>query len=1536
MHKTMNTKEHWEYNNEKHSLTVKLPNHFRNKIWAEQFGGLYQIIQNENVEELIILGKYLLWVDPIPLMSLIVLIEQSLHLPPNKIKIVLPTPVNTFEVDSKEEQNNIVLKFLNEEGFLDEIHRISIVNNCHTDEQFNALKNEINNLTVTLNYYNCHVLNARFYDADSIIKDEIFYYHINKVIEEIRVNILNKSIPSRHKKYILYRIRQFFSETIKNVHQHAYPGLSKKHFSIYARFRYGMKNDSIDEYKSKLNVLLKNEAQNSSRRASDYRNCILNLRDGCIELFIVDTGIGISKSMGAKNKQFKDDPKIAYDKIIFNRPDRKESFLKNHTKNGGLYVIGQHISATNDFVLFKDNDYWLGCIMPDSKSSGFYERISAPAHVPGCIFQSSFSWHSEGYTNEKWSPIENKDMVDNLFSKYKLKNGNADILNGLSIIDERNKLFTDIKKEIDKEKNEKKGMDINWGRKPVIYLPPKGMTKHLLAFINFPRITEQLTEPNIVIIADIPDEERIIYYEAFNQASYCNTQTTRHLDRVKYVILVSRALSICVFKVNDITGTLTNKRFTTIHEKEMEYDFIFKNIEGMNISILLEALLNHDSLLIWSKIEKDKLKSLFINAFSKEEYEKDEKLNKIYWSENEYLSEYMDFNQIASFAVFSKLFFIGINRILGLLGSNKINFIAMDDLVKNLVCDLNSNYYDTEGDMKIYIGSVFVKGTTLNYSIKNLNSEKYIHCFHNPSLISDTDPQDNIIKLFFWPKKEFINKHFEKIQTDYSRIGHTPALAEGGWQCFRVPRYNEKDNNKSFYYLSPKESYLIWQNPQLGLRLGHFRYGKHVDLIDINIKAFVEKAFLEKSDLALFLVLNFYYALGGTNEEKQILDKEFRKHDEFSYLKDEYKDIALIVYPNHRSNSIIYEKISEVLHPDLTENIIPLNYIRNDNYVTNHIFSPLIFDTIEKRLSGEKKQVLFFDDVVMSGRTRKEAKHLLFSLGANEIKTLAIFDRQRLPFTIPNPSTNKFYARLDIPRLGNNSSKITIALDKAMQFTRLIDSAKTRIIEWSSRWAISDSLNESNSTVIYPISINPLSKRFSTYKENGEYKQIGGNENRILLTNSVGLSIYCIELFCATGRNDLVLKYCKEIDNKNVKIELICSNLLLCGGEFKGYIVSELVRELLLATNYPNTDSYSSLAAITILSLNSVLVKELATTDWVVDNCNKDIQIAFAIMTYDENAVFTDSYNNYLMNTKKLNNQGLINLSDFHRQLYEKRKTHISPIYAIRNKQRPETVRIQALNIALDKLVLHCKYFLLDMADLAATLKQNALECKKFVNLYFKENEYQKEKKKYLPEIESIVMNRIIPDIEKIHSKLFIGTKNKEINKLIKELISGTFTSEVLKDKFENEHININEEKPFDISNEGRKTFEVLESDDMLPLWIPMNATIIKYLGDLIQNMRHGEFTQSDFFPDPFSKEAKDIPRYLFWYSFKYDESSRRTFTILFANKVANGSSTRLYENACKSKYIKYFIDLQLDIQLSYQLNEEKNILITSIQFPII
>jgi hypothetical protein len=1508
-------------------IFVNTPKNFRNKLWGKEFGILYHFFQGENdttgFEFLEINLSNCVWIDPIPLLSLLVLIKQRVLIKKENIIFILPHINKSINDESK-----VLLKFLKQEGFITLIKECGVISNEQP-----KFENDIDKLVVSLNYFDCHLFNAKIVDTyETHDSDAEFYRVIGEFIDEIKLHLKNKKIFTQKVDDVIYRIRTFLAETINNVYQHAYGNTTPNRFAgIYTRYRYGLQNSAIEkEEKYKLKDLVTKEWQNSAKITHGLKE-IFETKEGFIEIFVIDVGKGISEALGYRNNpRIKHPTRKAFIDIFETEQRKNISTDKNQTNIGGLAFIGKLIELQRDFLLNKDREDWLGGLLPDLRQGGYFESIPEnDTHTLGCIWQASLSWNSINLNVDNWTNISGNSQ--RFLNLYKSKRVSVDLLQNYIIIDERIIHHPNWNKREEFIKQKSKGKDsIN----TIIYLPQKGVTKHLLGFVILRYLAENCKESTNLIIADIPDEERPTYSEALISSTY-RWEFKELIKKIPSIILISNTLSVSALRFSDNSYEV---------DLELVNQFINDDFSALSLYKVLEVIITFDSLTIWQDVIKKN-----VNAFLNQLvfWNKKEKISDI----DEYIDGYLDFNQICEVPAFIKLFEIGIQRIIGLYKNYSIDVSHLDLLTENI-----SNRFQTKlirnSDLKelnILIGSVLVKGFTMEEGAYNILNEKLIiHCFHHPS--SNTE---SILKLFYWPKKSWLNDHFPSDDKNhYKRIGRTHAIAIGGWLAYEVPRYDEKNN--SFYGATPKQSYKIWQDSKLGLSIGNFRYGNYSDLIKIDMRTIIDNAFYFKDNLARFIVKHFFTALGGTNEN-DLIDKEYWNFIKDCELGAMYSNVGIVIYPNHFYANYVIEKLANVLKTKLLENIIPLNFVRNNHSKTNLLFSPLSFSLIKELLSGTKKEALFFDDAIVTGRTRKEVKHLLFHLGATEVKSLAIIDRQRLPYSIPNPKTNKFYWRIDIPRLGSNiNNPINNSLKKANEFQfKIIPDASYRIDDWNETWQNKLVTISNFSNVLSPISINlsKPSKKFGVrYNQvSGDYEQIGNESNEIFIHTSIGLIIYCLEMHCITGRDDLALKYCSENIQDSVKIELVCCYLLLYGNEIRPSMRIELLRKLLTFTNYSEPDNHTIFAALTILSLNENDFIKFSEIQEIKNNCNIDMQISFAIQTLivDLKEESFESYHNIIAVSKQKSTIRLINRLDFHRQIYNKRSAHISPIHAVINKRKLREKRFYDFKIALNKLTGHITDFPQDIFP-AILNKEQLLEN---VNLFkYKVSNFfssLQERNNIVSEliqkqIEDSIESELLTHLEYIHGKLFlqINHTNSPLKSLVRNICNEYSRQEWLEiaeekgcKKFIEEHNDLEYiAHQIKISAIGIETRQEIESNKYSPIWIPFDEEIMYHLKNMVTNYLHGTY---ELIEDPFSFHSSMLKAHL-WYSFQIDSKNLK-FIIELANSIPKNSNCKdRAENSPNIRQINNFLQLGCEVEFSEIELGSNMVLITRFSLPII
>jgi hypothetical protein len=614
----------------------------------------------------------------------------------------------------------------------------------------------------------------------------------------------------------------------------------------------------------------------------------------------------------------------------------------------------------------------------------------------------------------------------------------------------------------------------------------------------------------------------------------------------------------------------------------------------------------------------------------------------------------------------------------------------MDVLTASLIEEINSENSENEifeNINIINIGSVFVSGVkereTL-FGAKINDASLSIHFFVHGSSISHP------ATFFNWPENSFFdnNENFKFIDSNvYERVGRSHVIAKYGWKYFPIPRYNS--NKESFYYRTPSESYNDWQSSYYKLiKIGNYKYNDYYDLFKIDLRRALLMSFEFKEELAKFLLEEFLFALHSNNEgclsqtgrvflEKLNLNCPIRKNF--------YKDIVAIIYPSHSNTSFAIEKVKEFIIPELAKKIFPIIPIKDKRDGSSLIISPLIFDSIESLLNEKKgrKEILFFDDCIVSGRTRKEIKHIMKGLGADDIKTLTILDRNRLPFHLPSEDTFRAYWRLDIPRLGDHDNNpINKVINELTQLdNKLIDPIlkfriKTIQKNWRGIYQYQDNSNIGLNSSKITILNNKNKKRFGIERI-PPHNQIGGEKNLLNITTSIGLSVYATEVHAITGKDDIPLKVINDNDymlKNEAKIELIGSQILLFEDEYPRELHYELLKHLFISSFYIlKGDNHTSFASIVLISQDRFYLDKLVKDEDILnafnksgfEKCNIDLVIFFCFYYYNyfersSNNQFFNHFEKYFKESHQLN---IDTIRELHFQIYDSNgKLHDTPI----------------------------------------------------------------------------------------------------------------------------------------------------------------------------------------------------------------------------------------------------------------------------------
>lgn len=1280
---------------------------FRNKDWANDFGIIQKSIDERKYksEEFIALKisfEKCEWVDPTPLLSLSISLKEFYKLG-GKTIIILPVVVGSAFKDSDK-----VVKFLHEEGFLETFAECAKVVDSKGTVIYDLEKKTKNterlksfsNIRSSLYYTNSTLLNCSTIDTKELFGTDL--EKVDKWVEE-KIQVistrLSDKVPSFSQNSILHRLTILMVEMIQNIVKHAYEDSPKSFAGVYVRYRNGLDNNSLGlEERRKLDIAFKEEVKNCPRLSREY----LDVRKGCIEVFIIDSGHGFTETLRSslQNNETKNPFRQAYDIVFKEGKRRKYKDLPDSTFQGGLFYVGEMLQANQDYICGRDENEWVGGLFPlvgDVYEYCKNKESKDDVQVTGLSWIVRLSWrHETEYGKENWSVWQGSATQNPVYKE----------LEESSINISPSEFYTyDFRFNVNDIIP-----DFSIHSKPendnlILLFPHINQTKFgIWKLIERISSRHEKAAGRVLFIADIPEYEKQVYIYALNKINIVTNRDRHWINKFDKIILVTRRLSVSILEKVENTY-----RVVSDEDRIAFFDGTDNKIFRPDICVahLVAWIRSYDSLLFWSNIKlQNTQKQFYVNG-------------KIEWTEKLPLIEgYLDYAQAATDNLCMNLFRIAIERIVGVFGefyeedSKHCKFINIDVLTKRIVDEANATFFNEikhENAFEVYVGSVFVSGTSKDDAMfylkeKKSNSIIHVHFFlHKSSKVS-------VPHLFNWPKEDWLKK-FEKSEKIYKRVGRTHVIAEHGYKSFTMPRFMDK-TRESAYYRNPRSTYKDWQNEKNQIiSFGHFEFeGKH-DLFKINIIKLIDESFLFNHELSKFLVSEFFIALGGKNKN-QLRNKGEIYFDFIQERKenqdDKIDEVALIAYSNNSNSAYIVDKIKELFIPEFSQKMFALMPINKERVGSSLLISPLVFEPIKEVLKNSRdKKVLLFDSSVISGRTRKELKHLLFSLGAKEVRTLSITDRFRLPFKVPDKTKHRSYWRLDLPRLGNaDTCPICKGIELVDNFKNELASKFSidRISIWKEKWKAISYFNSLADHGIRPTPITTTEKKFGIEydEETKSFIQIvskGDKEknikNQIELKNSLGLTLYVTELHAMTSRDDLALKLCKKIKDLSApaKIELLSSQLLLFPNEYSKNIQFEMVLSLFNACNeikYP--DNWTSLASLVLLiqdkALHSKLIEELkvsGTKDFKVSNIDLDILLAYILRYHTDDKL---EFSQKIYRLLKFNDEEKIaNIyRQFHREIYDDNggPIHSKPLISFYKKD--ETPREESLRNSINSI----------------------------------------------------------------------------------------------------------------------------------------------------------------------------------------------------------------------------------------------------------
>ena len=1526
---------------------VNLPIELRNSVWSECYGNIQNKLRklDDTIPYVIFRAEKIRWVDPIPMLSLIISIAE-IHKKKTIYYIVPNLNLSTLNDGQKR-----ALEFLEKEGFFAELLKfdVCIVPNC---DYLKVSKNEAilkdttrktilwiqANLNGYVYYNNSTILKAKVIDLSSDGYKEKIDDTLESELTEVKHRI-SQHLQDSQLNDMLWKIGLFLKETINNVYEHAYEN-NPKYVGYYIRHLVGLSDNSLNES-------VRNNIDKSFRMEwSDMKRLVLTFpkrSTGFLELYVVDSGIGLTehyvstRRTNNKGKQLEKSFRVAWQETIGNG-DRADKTKKN-TEFGGLYTIGKLLS--NEFLLARDYDLWIGDTLPPTSVNGAYILACSKSeenYIKGLTMMCRLDI-KRPMDNNDWilSAMNSQCFIDaakeerSIYKKYsELNNKKPSYI--------KDKRFDLSFMENDRYLQQTTGDSF------CFFLPDEHKSKNdifeLVNEINFLGGNKNISRT--VIIADIPVCECGLYQLSIEGASF-GVEFTSKVDRI---VMISQRLSVLVLRSESTKDGVFYKKS---NEETKKYIENRPNVFSPHLSLLhaIEWLKTHDSMIVWQYIRKYNNDKLFYVNKKVEWYKRNEEKE---------LNGYLDFEKTLTDSFLKKVYHNALQRTLCLSIDSECSYTTEDPLMSALSNYMNTLYYNKSNDSRsksskklISLGSVYVSGATQSSDVTD-----NINMFLHKDSYKFLKERNTVMHLFAWPEKNFFALNDKDILSKYPyrRVGSTYAIAPFGWRYFPIPRYkaNSSDGKRnvdnryffsseemkgitfqSIYKCPPKETYNYWQGGNgLFMGISHVDYESKHDILNINFPFIVKESFMLGGDLASFLLGEVSSALSLKNQNLVFNDNEKLKENVLEYIdknKNKYNNrhCSFVVYPYHSNTEQIIDTVKNFIIKE-DANFIPLIPLNKERTGTSFQPSPLTIEMLRKTIKkatqyAQEINVLLLDDAIIDGKTQEEIKHVLYGLGVSHVMSVFILERRRIPYNTSDNSKTAVFWRLDIPRLGPKySCPLCKALDTISNFeTQVISKdARTRIEEWMTIWEAKTENTLERTQTLNPVKIQlpQNTKRFGIYFEDGVCKQCGGDGNKIEILSSLGLTIYMGELLSITSRDDKMLQYCTDRYNLDsiTTLEMLCTNLLLYGKTISKRVREEIVLQIFKNANllqYPN--HHTAFAALVLLTQEDEVLRYLKDSykDMKV-TLNYDMLILLSCLSVKLEKYFGDIEDAQTL--KRLAVDGDKAYKLFHSQLYNGNgKDHDRALDRLRqglikthdgfqwSKDSLDSIRYALENIHEWNLSHWCK----DNEDLTVKKAIKLLDEKKNL-LNVKYEEYVEKQITNKDEFE--YLSRQLK--KSIHNRLFITLNVFNQKEEAKKRAQGP-----IKNSLKNlmEYWIQEKYKEYDMFLFDYNRLNVEDSYNIVEKWIIWDQTIEEEMGFLIDNAhKHSKNVGKILMPNSKEKNTHSV-----WITIEY-ASDFSTLSFLFYNKSIHNAEYIREVSAKKTRYGKSRLSEELDVQVEY------------------
>jgi hypothetical protein len=1167
--------------NDPECFILKIPEIYRDREWADNNGIIIQTEMGKLIAfrgadnehpQFIVDFRECRWIDPLPCMSLLMEISYALHRNA-KIKILLPKKnknsrkqsikANKDALDHYPQTAEKLLLFLKQEGFLESLDKEGMSGRVEYDRRS---MRQLDPSKIIPSYRKATCIKMQVLPIDTSITSVKFAYENTKrLLEAVGTKLGDKATPHQ-RDLLLHKLRTVIQESLQNAHEHAYEiSDDYRKVAVYVRYREGgLKQDGED--KASFVSHVGQEREFCPKLDPDW----IENGPGCLEVFILDRGIGMVRSYLNAEREITGEKKFAtIMRKTYLEGDSTKSPQQRDTAYGGLHLVHNLLVASGDYVRGLDDRTWFGTGVPiqdDRPNKSAHEPTKNDARMIGLAMHYRLSWKTENDTGKHWASFmqgEASELWTELCRSETDCRSSFDWYERQLVIDDRHG-----------HAQEAQECNPDW----LLWLvDPHRMKWDILKRVE--ELSRRVKDGSVLVIADIPSHEAPVYVAAFENLGH-TTRPHSWTRKFKYIFLATDRWRFSALKFTSESGSHGYSLLETNEIKEWK-DLIPKEMQPKpkNFRLMLVRWIKwHDSKEFWREIESRK--SLFI-------------AENVNWSDEiQTIEGYLDFDRALRNFRCMQLMRISLVRVLGVMPTSEAQMHPVDQLVGPVISEVSINdIYEPATDkqaLQLLVGSVLVSGATLGTT-----GERKIHLHFFVHKNCPRRGKESAL-LFWHPRTPVSDK-----ESKFKRIGRTAIIARGGWKSLELPRFNA--NDVCIGHRTPGQTYqdLQIENPVI-YKAGHWRYEGHHDFLTVNIAQAVETAFLDMDYLARFLLIEILPFIGVPSSKiKQSVFSRLSAEERNSY-ESRMRHHGLLVYRSHPCTEFIMRRLLETLAPkgmdDALTKIFPVPPIRTRSGGSALLVPPLVRDEIRRAIDQIRHadqvvpentgrsipSILIFDDAAITGRTMHDMRAALTTFGAVETDSLVIVNRMRQPADGNSAEFVKYYWRLDVPTMGREGNcPLCHAINFALTLKGSISQDKEiqTLNRWIRDWESVPSLDN------WPRGLSPvrlsnpeIEVNFCHRYETGKYL------DKIDILHSTGVSTHASEIHTMTSRDDFFIKKIEKHQEPSVRIELAASQLLLFGGEYANDTRIALIRILMCElTRLQKEHSHAFLAGLVSL-----------------------------------------------------------------------------------------------------------------------------------------------------------------------------------------------------------------------------------------------------------------------------------------------------------------------------------------------------------------